>query len=98
MKPSTTRPPRKRVHVDPAYPAWPAGTAGSGLWMGEAVVRADGTVARVWTIRAPAPTPPFPALTAAIVESIERWEYEPYVHEGATRAFCTTITVLINWQ
>jgi hypothetical protein len=59
------RAPRKLRDVSPSYPKLPPGTVGSGSWVGELLIDAQGKVARVWTIREPRLTPAYPPFTKA---------------------------------
>ncbi len=56
--------------VRPRYPELPPKTVGSGIWLGEALIDPAGRVAKVWPIREPKLTPPFPPFNAAITDAI----------------------------
>lgn len=92
------RTPKKIRDVEPTYPELPPGTLGSGGWIGEVLLAADGTVSRVWTVRDVRFTPPFPAFNQAIVDAIRRWEYEPFVVNSIARPVCMTVTVIVHWR
>ena len=57
------RGPKKIRNVSPAYPPFPPGTTGSGMWIGEALVANKGRISRVWTIREVEITPALPLST-----------------------------------
>ena len=88
--------PKKTKNVRPRYPALPPGTRqrGLGVWIGEVLVDSEGKVAKVWTVREPELTPPFPAFTDAIIAAIRQWEYERLIlPKGGPTPFCLTVTV-----
>ena len=95
-KPSAKQFPRKRSHVNPALPQLPEGSTVSGIWAGEALVRTDGTIARVWALREPQVSPAFPAFAQSIVAAVERWTYEPWAPAGRATPFCVTITMNVD--
>ena len=89
--------PRKLPSKTPKYPEPPAGTIGSGTWLGEVLVNASGKVTQVWPIREVRFKPPFPAFNKAIEDSIRRWEYEPILVNGTPTPFCMTVSHNANW-
>lgn len=92
------RAPKKTRDVAPVYPELPTGTIGTGMWVGETLVDSTGKVSRVWPIREVTLTPAFPAFNAAIVASIQQWEFEPLILGGKATPFCMTVTTSINWK
>jgi hypothetical protein len=90
--------PKRIRYVAPKYPEWPAGTVGSGMWVGEFLIDTKGRVAKVWPIREPRFTPPFPQFNQAIVDAVKESLYEPLVIDGRARPVCGTMTVNINWS
>ena len=82
----------------PKYPDIPKGTRGSGTSVHELLIRSDGKVRRVWSIREPLFEPPFPAFEQAIVAALQEWEYEPLVVEGRAVPVCLVITTTIHWR
>ena len=54
---------KKVFNIVPRYPDLPQDTVGRGGWVGELLVGETGDVVRVWTLREPDLTPPFPAFT-----------------------------------
>ena len=61
---------------------------GSGVWMGEALIAADGTIAQVWTIRAPRFEPAWPEFEEIVARSLKQWRYEPMLVEGTPTPAC----------
>jgi hypothetical protein len=92
------RAPKRIRNVKPDYPEPPAGTVGSGVWIGEVLLGIDGKVSHVWAIREVQFTPPFPEFDQAIAEAVRRWEYEPVGLESEGTPVCITVTVNINWR
>ena len=92
------RPPRKILDAPVKFPEQPAGTVGSGVWIGEVLIGRDGKVLRVWPIREVRFTPPFPSFNAAIVDAAKRSVYEPVTVDSRAVPFCMTMTVNINWR
>ena len=90
--------PRKIRDAKPKYPSFPAGTVGSGGWVGEALIGSDGKIAQVWTIREVTIKPPLPAFNQAIVNAIRQWEFDPTRVDGVPVPVCMTVTVSINWR
>jgi hypothetical protein len=89
--------PKKTRDVPPKYPPFPPGTvAGLRGWVGEALIGADGKVARVWTIREVTIKPPLPAFNQAIVDAIRQWEFEPARVDDVAVPVCMTVTISIN--
>lgn len=88
--------PRKIRHVSPRYPPWPPGATVRGIWIGEALIDAQGRVVQVWPIREVEITPPLPAFNRAIVNAIRQWEFEPLLVDGMKMPVCMTVTVNIN--
>jgi len=89
---------KKLRDVKPAYPELPEGTQGSGVWVGEVLVAANGKVARIWPLREVQFSPPFPRFNQAIVSAIDQWEFEPALVNGEPTPVCVTTTVNINWR
>ena len=89
--------PRKRVHKNPAWPDLPPGTSVTGNWLGELLVRGDGTVARVWPIREPKLTPAFSPFNQAILDALGQWRYDPWLIGGSATPFCVTVTMHIDF-
>ena len=94
----SVRAPKKIRDVRPKYPELPAGTIGSGMWIGEALINNSGKVVRVWPIHEVEFTPAFPSFNSAITEAIRHWEFEPLIVQGKPAPVCMTVTVTINWQ
>ena len=92
------RSPKKIRDVRPVYPNLPAGTTGSGPWIGEFLLNERGRVAEVWTVRPIRFTPTFPAFNQAIVSALRQWEFEPFIVDGHPAPVCTSVTILINWS
>jgi hypothetical protein len=92
------REPQRTRYVAPIYPKQPSGTVGSGMWIGEALIDPSGAVRHVWVLAAPEFTPPWPAFSRAIVDSVRRWEYAPTAIAGRAVPVCVTITVNIDWK
>jgi TonB family protein len=82
----------------PDYPDLPAGTRGSGTAIHELLIRPDGRVQRVWTIREPSLRPPFPAFGQAITDALQQWRYEPLIVEGRAVPVCLIFTTTIHWR
>lgn len=89
--------PRKRVHKKPEWPALPGGTSVAGNWLGELLIRADGTVARVWSLREPKLEPAFPPFNEAIVKAVGQWQYEPWMVGGRATPFCVTVAMTVDF-
>lgn len=89
--------PRRRVDKTPEWPALPVGTSVTGNWLGELLVRADGTVARVWSLREPKLEPAFPPFNEAIVKAVGQWQYEPWKVDDRARPFCVTASMNIDF-
>jgi len=94
----SVRAPKKIRDVRPNYPEAPAGTVGSGIWIGEALINNSGKVVGVWPLREVEFTPPFPSFNSAITDAIRQWEFEPLLVQGKPAPVCMTVTVTINWQ
>jgi hypothetical protein len=62
------------------------------------LVGPDGKVKRVWALREPTFTPPYPAFEAAIVVSLSQWEYEPLRVAGTALPVCVTVSTNIHWR
>jgi outer membrane biosynthesis protein TonB len=93
------KPPKKLADAQPEFPKLPPRTTiSSGIWIGEALIAADGSVADAWSVREPRLTPPFPEFNEAILKAIRKWEYEPVTVEGERMPFCMVITVNIDFQ
>jgi hypothetical protein len=92
------RPPKRTRHVQPSYPRLPPDTVGSGHWIGEARVDAQGKVSHVWVVREPTLTPPYPPFGKAIVDAIRQWEFEPLELKGVPTPFCMTVTIMLDWE
>ena len=92
------RSPKKVRDVRPTYPELPPGTRGSGMWIGEVLIDADGKVRQVWTIRQARLTPPFPTFNRAIVDAVRHWQFEPFVVESQAKPICMTVSVNIRWR
>jgi hypothetical protein len=90
--------PTKVRAVKPNYPELPKGTVGTGAWVGEVLLSAEGKVSRIWPIHEVQFTPPFPLFNQAIVDAIRQWEYEPTVIKSEATPVCLTVTVSINWR
>jgi hypothetical protein len=91
------RQPKKVRNVAPNYPELPPRTRGSGSWMGELLLSAEGKVVKVWAVREVWFSPPFPSFNQAIVAAIGQWEFEPLVLDSRPVPACTTVTVTIDW-
>ena len=92
------RGPKKIRNVSPAYPPFPPGTTGRGMWIGEALVDTKGRISRVWTIREVEITPALPAFNKAITDAIRQWEFEPLQVNNVAVPVCLTVTININWS
>lgn len=92
------RAPKKTHNVIPRYPELPAGTRGSGIWLGEVLLDAKGHVSRVWPIREVKLTPSFPPFNRAIVDAIREWQFEPVIVNAKPVPACTTVTMTIDWS
>lgn len=82
----------------PKYPDLPKGTRGRGMSIHELLIRPDGKVQRVWSVREPSFEPPFPAFGQAIVDALQEWEYEPLLVDGRAVPVCLTVTTAIHWR
>jgi hypothetical protein len=71
---------------------------GSGNWMAEALIAADGTIAQVWTIRSPRFEPAWPEFEERAVGNVKQWRYEPTVVDGAPRWVCMVVVMTIHWR
>jgi len=91
------KPPKKVHDARPKYPEVPAGTVGSGNWVGEAVIGPDGRVRGVSVLHDLKFTPPFPAFSKAISDAILQWRYTPTRVDGKAVPVCMTISVEIYW-
>ena len=92
------REPKRLRYVKPDYPEVPAGTVGSGIWLGEALIAPDGDVRTVSVLRDLKFTPPFPQFSKAIADSILEWRYAPTTVGGKAVPVCMTISVNIHWR
>ena len=92
------REPKRLHYAKPEYPEVPAGTVGSGIWIGEALIGPDGVVRKVWVLRDLKFTPPFPPFSKAIADSILKWRYAPTSIDGKRVPVCMTVTVHIHWR
>jgi hypothetical protein len=92
------KPPKRLYAVKPEYPAIPAGSVGSGIWVGEAVLGADGRVRGVSVLQDLKFSPPFPAFSKAISDAVLQWRYTPTVVDGKAVPVCMTISVNIHWR
>ncbi len=92
------RGPKKILNVSPAFPPFPPGTTGRGMWIGEALVDTRGRIFRVWTIREVEITPALPAFNKAITDAIRQWEFEPLQVNKVAVPVCMTVTIYINWS
>ena len=92
------RAPRKLRHVSPSYPKLPPGIVGSGSWVGELLIDAQGKVARVWTIREPRLNPPYPPFSKAIADAVRQWEFEPSKVKGVPTPVCMTVVTTVHWE
>ena len=92
------RSPKKLRDAKPKYPELPAQTRGSGMWIGEALLDAQGKVARVWVLREPQLVPAFPAFNQSIVDAIRQWEFEPVAVKGEATPVCMTVAVTLHWE
>ena len=72
-----------------------SGTTVIGIWIGEALVSADGSVHDAWALREPRVEPLVPGFGEAILKAIKKWEYEVVVVDGEEVPFCMMVTV--NW-
>jgi hypothetical protein len=77
-----------------ANPAW--GHERRRQLAGELLVRADGTVAKVWSLREPKLIPAFAPFNEAILEAVRQWEYEPWTVDGRAAPFCVTVAMSID--
>ena len=82
----------------PPFPELPPGTVGSGDWIGEVLIDSRGKVSYVWIIREPRLTPPFPRFTAAIVQAVRQWQFEPLKIKGAATPLCMTVVTNLHWE
>ena len=92
------RAPKKIRDARPKYPETPAGTIGTGVWIGEALINDSGKIVGVWPMREVEFTPPFPSFNSAIRDAIRQWEFEPVIVRGKPAPVCMTVTVNINWR
>jgi hypothetical protein len=92
------RAPKKTHNVNPRYPELPAGTRGSGNWVGEILLAAKGHVSRLWATREVKLTPSFPPFNQAIVDAIRGWQFEPVIVNSKPMPACMTVTVTIDWS
>ena len=74
------------------------GRRGSGIWMGEALIGADGRVQKVWTRRSPAWEPAWPEFDDLVAANIRSWVYRPSVVDGSPVPVCLAMTVNIDWR
>lgn len=75
---------------------WPSGAesrAIGGVWVGEALIEADGAIHHVWALRGFITSPPWPELDEAIVAAIKEWRYTPTEVNGRAVPVCMTVTV-----
>jgi hypothetical protein len=79
---------KKVFNVVQRYPDLPKDTAGQGGWVGELLVAETGNVVRVWTLREPDLTPPFPAFTKAITDAVSRWRFSAGAPKRRDSAGC----------
>jgi hypothetical protein len=89
---------KKIRNVAPAYPKFPDGTTGRGMWIGEALIDPKGKVSKVWAIREAEIAPPLPSFNIAITDAIYRWEFEPLQINRIAVPVCMTVTMNIDWQ
>lgn len=95
---SKIRAPKKHRHVQPSLPELPAGTTGSGVWIGEALIDGGGKIRQVWAIREPKLTPPYPPFSQAIIDAIRQWEFEPLQVKRVPTPLCMTVVVNLHWE
>jgi hypothetical protein len=80
---------------------WPVDTEHrtiGGVWVGEALIEADGTIRHVWTLRDFTATPPWPEINQAIVAAIRKWKFTRTEVNGQAVPVCMPITVNVNFQ
>ena len=94
----SVKPPTRIRYVAFGYPPIPTGTIGRGTWVGEALICPHGHVHKVVVVRDLEFTPPFPAYSKAIADSILEWRYAPTLVDGEPVPVCVTISVNINWR
>jgi len=90
--------PKRLRYVKADYPEVPAGTVGTGVWVGEALIGPDGLVRSVSVLRDLKFTPPFPEFSKAISKSILNWRYAPTMVDGKAVPVCMTVSVNIHWR
>jgi hypothetical protein len=89
-------PPIRTDHRRPAYPPIPRGTKGGGVWVGEILIDAQGSVSKVWTIRELKLTPPVRSLNGAITDAVSKWEFVPAAVDNVPVPVCRTVSVNVN--
>lgn len=91
--------PRKLRDMPLEFPTRPGSTtAGSSIWLGDALVDQEGKVRGVWTLRPLRFDPPWPEFEDAITANIRQRTYEPATADGQAVPFCITVSVSINWR
>jgi len=71
---------------------------GSGNWMGEALIGADGHIKQVWTHRSPVWEPAWPEFDELVAASLRTRVYEPTIVDGSAVPVCLVMTVNITWR
>lgn len=92
------RAPRK---LHDAKPLWPSDTklrVFSGVWVGEALIEADGHVHHVWTVRELKVRPPDAKFNEVFLTAIKQWAFEPTRVQGEAVPVCMVVTANINLQ
>jgi hypothetical protein len=90
--------PKKLRNVQPVYPDIPAGTKGSGGWVGEALVAPDGDVRQIMVLRDLEFAPPLPEFSQSIVRAIQQWRFAPTIVDGKKVPLCMVVSVNIHWR
>jgi hypothetical protein len=89
--------PRKAHNVPVDFSGMGKARVGSGMWMGEALIAADGTVAKVWPLRSPRFTPAWPEFDEVVAASVRQWRYEPTLVDGVATPLCMVVAMNFNW-
>ena len=92
------RPAPRKVHNVPVdFSGMGKTRVGAGMWMGEALIAADGTVVKVWPLRSPRFDPAWPEFDQVVAASLKEWRYEPTLVEGAATPLCMVVTMNFTW-
>jgi hypothetical protein len=90
--------PRKVHNVPVDFSGMGESRTGSGMWMGEALIAGDGTIARAWTIRSPRFEPAWSEFDEIVAGTLKQWRYEPLVIDGVATPLCMVVTMNIHWS